>query len=233
MWWKLILLISLFTLSDAQDSPKMLHAHSIEVKHQAMDGTLKVISVARDSDLRCREVPFDGKTFWSGEYPLETVPDFCQKHFITTAGKLSPMKMHEKIDTFGELEVLEFLEELQEDEQMLFVDSRKEGWYKARTIPGAVNIPFIYFTEQGKWEKKKQEALELLGIKVTKEGVDFSDAKRVLFFCNGVWCRQSPQMIEALLEMGYPPEKMKWYRGGLQSWLNVGMTSLVPSEEKR
>lgn len=230
MWLKLVLFIFLFAFSEAQNAPRMLHAHSVEVTHKAMDGTLKKVRVARDSDLRCREVPFNGKTFWSRDYPLETVPEFCTKRFITAAGKLSPMKMHEKIDTYGELEVLEFLEELQEDPTMLFVDSRKEGWYKARTIPGAVNIPFIYFTEKEKWEREKQEAFALLGIKTTKGGIDFSEAKTVLFFCNGVWCRQSPQMIEALLEMGYPPEKMKWYRGGLQSWLNVGMTSLVPSE---
>jgi rhodanese-related sulfurtransferase len=230
MWRKVILFISLLALSSAQEAPKMLHAHSIEVSHQAKDGSVVKINVARDSDLRCREVPFDGKTFWSETYPLKTVPEFCTKRFITTAGVLAPVKMHEKIDTYGELEVLEFLEEMQEDPDMLFVDSRKEEWYEARTIPGAVNIPFIYFTERGKWEEKKQEALKLFGVKPTKEGYDFSAAKTVLFFCNGVWCRQSPQMIEALLAMGYPPEKMKWYRGGLQSWLNVGMTSLSPSE---
>ena len=230
MWWRSILFIFLLTFSEAQNPPKMLHAHSVEVVHKAIDGSLKKIRVARDSDLRCREVPFDGKTFWSSDYPAASVPGFCTKRFITAAGKLSPMKMDEKIDTYGELEVLEFLEELQEDPEMLFVDSRKAEWYKARTIPGAVNIPFVYFTEKGKWKKEKQEALVLLGIKATTEGYDFSEAKTVLFFCNGVWCRQSPQMIEALLEMGYPPEKMKWYRGGLQSWLSVGMTSIVPSE---
>ena len=230
MWRVFILFISLLATGGAEETPKMLHAHSIEVSYQAKDGTLATIRVGRDSDLRCREVPFDGRTFWSEAYPLKTVPEFCKKSFITTAGVLSPMKMHEKIDTFGELEVLEFLEEMQEDPHMLFVDSRKQGWFEARTIPGAVNIPFIYFTEKGKWEKKKQEALALLGVRSTKEGYDFSEAKTVLFFCNGVWCRQSPQMIEALLEIGYPPEKMKWYRGGLHSWLNVGMTSLSPSE---
>ena len=230
MQWKSILFISLLTLSHAENTPTMLHEHSVEVTYQAKDGSVKTISVARDSDLRCREVPFDGKTFWSEDYPLKTVPAFCKKSFITAAGKLSPMKMHEKIDTYGELEVLEFLEEMQEDPTMLFVDSRKQEWYEARTIPGAHNIPFIYFTEEGKWDKKKEQALAQLGIKTTKEGYDFSEAKTVLFFCNGAWCRQSPQMIEALLEMGYPPEKMKWYRGGLQSWLNVGMTSIIPSE---
>lgn len=222
---KYLFLLLSSTLLMAQGTAKMIHAHSVEVHYTDKEGNTQKARIARDSDLRCREVPFNGPTFWSGEYAKIEVPDFCKKTFITTAGKLSPMKMHEKIDTYGELEVLEFLEEMQEDKNMLFVDSRRTGWYEALTIPGAINIPFIYFTERGKWEREKKETLKLFGVKQTETGYDFSGAKTVLFFCNGVWCRQSPQMIEALLEMGYPPEKMKWYRGGLQSWLNVGMTS--------
>lgn len=223
--FKLLCIAVILSFFGYADETKMLHAHSVEVTYQAEDGSVRKARVARDSDLRCREVPFDGLTFWSENYAQAEVPEFCKKTFITAAGKLSPMKIHEKIDTYGELEVLEFLEEMQEDTGMLFVDSRRKGWYKALSIPSAVNIPFVYFTERGKWEKEKQNALKLFGVKQTEEGYDFSQAKTILFFCNGVWCRQSPQMIEALLDMGFPPEKMKWYRGGLQSWLNVGMTS--------
>jgi rhodanese-related sulfurtransferase len=32
-------------------------------------------------------------------------------------------------------------------------------------------------------------------------------------------------MVKALLVIGYPPKKMKWYRGGMQSWLGAGLTS--------
>lgn len=219
-------LISVVGLSYAEPEMRMIQEHNIEVKHKFKDGRVKKVTVAREFDLRCRvKVPFDGETFWSGEYPKAEVYSFCKKSFITTAGKLSPMKMDDDIETFGELEVLDFLEEMQDDAKMLFVDSRKPNWFEALSIPGAVNIPFTYFTELGKWEKEKKEALKLFGVTQTKEGYDFSKAKTVLFFCNGVWCRQSPQMIEALLEIGYPPKKMKWYRGGLQGWLNVGMTS--------
>lgn len=222
---RFIMLCFFLLFVHVQAEPKMIHAHSIEVSYTDKAGNTQKAKIARDYDVRCREVPFNGPTFWNGEYAKTEVPEFCKKTFITTAGKLSPMKMHPQIDTYGELEVLEFLEEMQDDPNMLFVDSRRTGWYEALTIPSAINIPFIYFTERGKWEKEKLKALKLFGVKQTMGGYDFSKAKTILFFCNGVWCRQSPKMIEALLEMGYPPEKMKWYRGGLQSWLNVGMTS--------
>ncbi len=227
------LLLSLLCISSlyAENNTTMLHAHSVDVSYTAADGKVKKVIIARDSDLRCRKVSFNALQFWDGEYAGADVPDFCKKTFITAAGKLSPMKMHDDIETFGELEVLEFLEEMQDDKQMLFVDSRKTPWYKSVTIPSAINIPFIYFTERDKWTNEKKEALKLFGVKGKKaEGnekssYDFSEAKTILFFCNGVWCRQSPQMIEALLKLGYPAKKMKWYRGGMQSWLNVGMTS--------
>jgi hypothetical protein len=35
-------------------------------------------------------------------------------------------------------------------------------------------------------------------------------------------------MIFALLKIGYPHEKLKWYRGGMQDWLGSGMTSTRP-----
>ena len=209
----------------AENTPTMIHAHSVDISYTNEAGELVKTTISRDSDLRCRQIPFNAREYWDGDYASRDVADVCRKTFITAAGKLSPMKMHEEIDTYGELEVLEFLEEMQDDSNMLFVDSRKQQWYESLTIPSAINIPFIYFTERHKWDKEKKEALIRFGVKGEKAPYDFSKAKTILFFCNGVWCRQSPQMIEALLELGYPPQKMKWYRGGMQSWLNVGMTS--------
>jgi hypothetical protein len=43
-------------------------------------------------------------------------------------------------------------------------------------------------------------------------------------------------MIRVLLELGYPAEKIKWYRGGMQSWLGLSMTSTkgtVSAEEEQ
>lgn len=214
----------------AEEKPTMIHAHSVDISYVDEDGKMVQTTISRDSDLRCRQIPFNAREFWDGSYASRDVAEICKKTFITAAGKLSPMKMHPKIETYGELEVLEFLEEMQDDPQMLFVDSRRKGWYESLTIPSAINIPFIYFTERDKWEKEKKEALTRFGVKGDKVPYDFSEAKTVLFFCNGVWCRQSPQMIETLLEIGYPPEKMKWYRGGMQSWLSVGMTSTRTSQ---
>jgi rhodanese-related sulfurtransferase len=43
-------------------------------------------------------------------------------------------------------------------------------------------------------------------------------------FCNGAWCGQSPASIRALLTMGYPQSKIKYYRGGMNDWKLLGLT---------
>ena len=73
--------------------------------------------------------------------------------------------------------------------------------------------------------KEYQQALVTLGIKKVNNTLDFSEAKELLLFCNGAWCSQSPKMIKALLKLGYPPQKMKWYRGGMEDWLGFNMTT--------
>ena len=72
------------------------------------------------------------------------------------------------------------------------------------------------------------EALENFGV-VEKNGkYDFTNAKTLLMFCNAIWCGQSPEAMKELIAIGYPQEKMKWYRGGMQSWLSVGLSTIKP-----
>jgi rhodanese-related sulfurtransferase len=49
-------------------------------------------------------------------------------------------------------------------------------------------------------------------------------AKKVLLFCNGPWCGQSPMAIKAMLREGYPADKILYYRGGMQAWHTLGLT---------
>ena len=55
---------------------------------------------------------------------------------------------------------------------------------------------------------------------------DFSKAKTLVMFCNGMWCGQSPNNIKSLLKMGYPANKIKWYRGGMQDWEVLGLSTV-------
>ncbi|MGB5520728.1 MAG: hypothetical protein WBO73_20030, partial [Gammaproteobacteria bacterium] len=59
---------------------------------------------------------------------------------------------------------------------------------------------------------------------------DFSEAKQILLWCNGPWCGQSPRAIRALISLGYPAEKLYYYRGGMQMWQSLGLTTVLPSD---
>jgi len=51
---------------------------------------------------------------------------------------------------------------------------------------------------------------------------------KLLLYCNGPWCGQSPTNIRTLLTLGYPAHKIKWYRGGMQAWESLGLTTVKP-----
>jgi rhodanese-related sulfurtransferase len=54
---------------------------------------------------------------------------------------------------------------------------------------------------------------------------DFSGAKTLVMFCNGMWCGQSPASIAALRKFGYPADRIKYYRGGMQDWEILGLST--------
>ena len=174
----------------------------------------------------CKKVPINNEMLWTGNFANKKVPEACKSTYVHTKGKLQPMHLDDELETYGELEVLAFIKEMQQNENLLLVDSRKESWYSYMTIPGAVNMPFVYFKYKDDYEFHFDYAMKFLGVTKDKDGeYDFTKAKTLLVFCNGPWCSQSPSMITALLEIGYPAEKLKWYRGGMQDWLGAGMTS--------
>jgi len=139
---------------------------------------------------------------------------------------IEPFKAASKVETYGELELLDFIK----NKKGIFIDARLPNWYEQSAIPTARNIPFKIFLSD---TPQREEVLKSLGAAYDKNGdLDFSEAKTLLFYCNGAWCGQSPTAIHALMEMGYPQEKMKYYRGGMQAWQLLGLTTIVPGKEK-
>ena len=60
--------------------------------------------------------------------------------------------------------------------------------------------------------------------------LDFSNALDLILFSNGPWDDQASRAILNLLDAGYPPEKLRFYRGGMQDWLVLGLTVTVPEQ---
>lgn len=203
----------------------------ITVTHQDGNKSIELI-VMRAIPPECRYLPINNDTLWTGNYANPTVPKACTSTFIHTAGGLQPMTIGSDVETYGELEVLSFLKELQYNKNLALIDGRKPNWYRYMTIPGAVNMPYHYFKYREKHPQEFQNTLKTLGVQILEgDDYEFDHAKTVVIFCNGAWCAQSEWMIHALIDIGYPEEKIKWYRGGLQSWLASGMTTYKKGEQ--
>lgn len=141
-------------------------------------------------------------------------PPFC----------IHPMKAAPNVETVGELELIEFLNKQVKSGSGILVDARMPNFFKSETIPGAINIPFILFTGDN-----SDKILEILGVTKKEDKKDFSNAKELCLFCNGPWCDQSPRAIKALIAAGYPSNKLKYYRGGMQLWKNFSLTTVLPN----
>lgn len=152
-------------------------------------------------------------------------PPFC----------VQPAKIAQGVDTVGELEVLGYLKRIANgDRTIMVVDSRTPEWILRGTIPGSVNIPWnqINIDVQGSFEVAAEaDTLEHIlkdqfGAQLVEGNWDFRNAKTLVLFCNGIWCPQSSANIKTLLGLGYPAYKLKWYRGGMQDWVSVGLTTV-------
>ncbi len=155
----------------------------------------------------------DTKHRLRGEFTLTSrpCPPFC----------IQPISPAPGVQVAGELEVIEFLKKHGKAMTGVLIDSRSPKEYRSGTIPGAVNVPSMLFSADNPYREK---ILILLGARKLPDGTwDFSQARELMLFCNGAFCPQSPRNIQALVDAGYPPEKLHYYRGGVQGWALLGL----------
>jgi rhodanese-related sulfurtransferase len=143
-------------------------------------------------------------------------PPFCITPFSAAPG----------VSTIGELEVIDFLETRVASGDALLLDSRLPEFFTTGSIPGGVNLPFATLAADNPY---RDQILTALGARKTGSGWDFSTAMTLALFGNGAWCDQSPRAIGHLLEAGYPADKLFYYRGGMQAWLQLGLNAQIPS----
>ena len=179
---------------------------SVSVMH---DG--KKTTITRNQDQKNTVNPAFAKT-------SRKCPPFCIQPAVLAPG----------VETIAEVEMLDYLSKMSAgDDSILVIDSRTPDWVKKGTIPGAINIPWTALNPA-----KGADPISIGEIMVDKFGVkeleglwDYSNARTLVMFCNGMWCGQSPNNIKNLLKFGYPADKIKWYRGGMQDWEILGLST--------
>ena len=183
---------------------------------EKFEGTLngKPIVIMRNQDQSATVNPAFAKT-------SRKCPPFC----------VQPARLAPGVETIGEIELIAYIEKMAGgDDSILLIDSRTPDWVSKGTIPGAVNIPWTKLNpSKGADPISVGEILTgQFGAKEMEGLWDFSGVKTLVLFCNGMWCGQSPNNIENLMRFGYPADKIKWYRGGMQDWEMLGLTTVKP-----
>ena len=182
---------------------------SVEVMHKG-----KMVKINRVQDNNATVNPSFAKT-------SRPCPPFCIQPIVLAPG----------VETIAENEMIDYLAQMTSgDKSILVIDSRTPNWVERGQIPGAINLPWTKLnTKKGADPLSISEILEGQFGATSFDGLwKFGKAKTLVMYCNGMWCGQSPANIKALLDFGYPADKIKWYRGGMQNWSNLGLTTVKP-----
>ena len=206
-------LLSVFVVGDA--FAKDL-AVGITRSMDKFEGTVngEQITIMRNQDQTATVNPAFAKT-------SRKCPPFC----------IQPAHLPGGVETIGEVELIGYVEKMANgDDSIMLIDSRTPDWVAKGTIPGAVNLPWTKLNPA-----KGADPISIGEILIGQFGAreleglwDFSKAKTLVMFCNGMWCGQSPNNIKNLMRFGYPAHKLKWYRGGMQDWEILGLSTAKP-----
>ena len=198
-----------------------LHAAEVNITPEIESVTVKhgdtEVNIMRNQNQKNTVNPAFAKT-------SRKCPPFC----------IQPAQLAPGVETIAEVEMLDYLKRMSEgDDSIVVIDSRTPAWVAKGTIPGAINIPWTSLNPaKGADPISIGEILEERFNARNLEGLwDFREARTLVMFCNGMWCGQSPNNIKNLLGFGYPAHKIKWYRGGMQNWEILGLTTAKPAQE--
>lgn len=123
-------------------------------------------------------------------------------------GWIQPIIPVAGVHPVGEIEILNAMN----DRDALLVDMREPMDRANGTIEGSVSIVYTEVANR----------LNELGCTKLDGKWECSKAKKVFAFCNGPVCPQSPTAILAMTRVGFPADRIYYYRGGMLDWEALG-----------
>ncbi len=120
---------------------------------------------------------------------------------------IQPIQVAKGVETIGELELIQAIKQ----PDVLLVDARPKAWFVLESLPASVNIP----EKVTRTAQAKKRLFKLLA------------NRRLIVYGNGVWSPEAAQFIVHMIRLGYPPEKLRYYRDGLQGWKLLGLTTVI------
>lgn len=183
---------------------------------QITDGQMVASFTINDTEFNIARVQGNTATL-TGEFAQTSrqCPDFCIQPMVPAAG----------VTPVGELEVIQFLQDDVANNTGLLINARLPDGFAKGALPGAVNVPFAALNADNPYQA---EILQALGAKTSETGLDFANARALLVYGNGPWDAQSSRAVRSLIDAGYPANLIQNYRGGLEDWLHLGLSTVLP-----
>ncbi|MDD2880680.1 MAG: rhodanese-like domain-containing protein [Rhodoferax sp.] len=128
-------------------------------------------------------------------------------------GFVQPLVPVAGVTPVNELDVLQALN----DPGAMVIDMRDDDEPLDATIPNSYHIPY----------NEMEDRLDVLGCKLLPgKAWDCHQAAKIVAFCYGPMCVQSPTGIARIVNLGYPVAKIFYYRGGMLDWEGIGLTTV-------
>lgn len=167
---------------------------------------------------------FDGAPVTIRQSP-ETAAQYAAK-FATIVPEcnpncIDPAQVAEGIETVIAPAVLSFLVETVGRNEGLLVDARMPQDRAMGYIPGSVSLPFATLAQDNAF---RDDILVALGARIFEDVYNFSDAQNLMIYDTGPVRNEAGTLIAALLAVGYPADRIKYYRGGMQMWSALALT---------
>ncbi|SIS83868.1 Rhodanese-like domain-containing protein [Roseivivax lentus] len=130
---------------------------------------------------------------------------------------LQPMEAAPGVSAIGEAELVAFLAGPVSEMRGVLVDARAPGPFATGMLPGAISVPGFTLHSDNPY---RAELLAALGLAPGR-----SPDLTLVVFGQGPLDPVPVMALRALFEAGYPAERMQYYRGGLDVWTALGLTT--------
>lgn len=134
---------------------------------------------------------------------------------------IAPLSAVEGVATVAEFEVISFLAENVASGDGLLIDTRPIDARDAGAIAASISVPAELLDPNNPFRK---DILVAMGAREFDGALNFADAMPLTIYDNGPLENDAARSVSLLVEAGYPKDKIKYYRGGIQVWTALGLS---------
>lgn len=135
---------------------------------------------------------------------------------------IAPLMADADVQTVGEREVISFVADQVANGSGLLIDSRNAADRTSGFITASVNVPGKLLLPKNPF---LNDIMQAMGARSFEGSLNFAGALPLMVFDDGPSTTDAPNLINSLLALGYPAEKISYYRGGMLVWTALGLNT--------